>query len=462
MKTKIKHIQKTKVRTLPINGGAGTLYVIIILIIMAAFGGILVGGVLPKISKLNTPQTPNNPYSCCDTGDGADCHPITEKEFTYDWNQDGVGNTYALLKSSIYQEEFKQHMQPTESFSPDGGRIFINDSNTYDVLKEDGGPLLDQPNCKSDGTSDFIRLNDFNTYPDKAPYWGGYFCVPDEQLIYVCRDLPENCTKSTANEKTPFDVYYRVNDGPVRTEISTKCPKPIIANITQTPQKIVGLPTPSGTSSLQLETFRVEQEINKYTWLSAWCKPADYFYPKEKTNIHFDVKPQGEFTYTLPQYQTGGWDFTALPNGNLLYQEKNYPYIYWDAAIPNNLITKPQSGYVVTYDNLSGSLTALLPKLGLNQRETSDFTAYWIKQLPKSKYYFIGVIPESQINILAPISISPTPESLLRVSLYFQTLNEKINVPAPQFKPFVRKGFTVIEWGAIFDTQKHPGFSCLM
>lgn len=461
MKTKRKHIKKTKdwARLIDKGGaGNGTLYVILILIIIAAFGGVLVGGVVPKILKLQTPPQSDNSYSCCDTGDGANCHPITEKQFAYDWNHDGVGDTYALLKSSIYQQE-TQHMKPTDSFSPDGGRVFINDSNTLDVLKTHDGPLLDI--CKNDGTTDFIRLNDFNTYPNKEPYFGGYFCVPDEQLIYVCGDTPGNCDKPAETNTTPFDVYYRINDGPIRTEISTKCPKPT-ADTNQTPQKIVGLPTPSGTSNLQLETFRVEQENIKYTWLSAWCKPADYFYPTEKTNIHFDVKPLGKFAYTSPQYQIGGWEFTAFPDGNLLYQEKNYPYIYWDAAIPNNLITKPQTGYSVAYDDLSGFLTTLLPELGLNQKETSEFISYWTKQLPSSKYYFIGVIPESQINTLAPLSISPAPQSLLRVSLYFEPLDEKINVPAPQIKPFIRKGYTVIEWGAIFDTQKHPGFSCLM
>lgn len=445
MKTKRKNVKKSKtpsrLRIKRERGGAknGALYAIAIIAIIATFSGVLAGGLVPEIKKLRTPPPPSDPYSCCDTGDGANCHPVTEKQITYN------GDAYGLLKSRIFQAE-SGHVAPTDSYTPDGHRIFINISDHEAKYK-------DKPGCEPG--KDLIHIHDPNDPSRKC------FGVPNEELIYACMDTAEKCSKDANIGTVPFDVYFRLKDGLVPYEIANLCPKPE-DNTTQTPQKIVGLPTPSGTSNLQLETFRVEQEKKTYTWLGAWCKPADYFYPTEKTNIHFDVKPRGEFTYTSPQYQAGGWDITAFPDGNLLHQGKNYPYIYWDAAIPNNLITKPQTGYIIAYDNLSGFLTTLLPELGLNQKETIDFTAYWNKQLPASKYYFIGIIPESQINTLAPLSISPAPDSLLRISLYFQPLNEKINVLAPQIEPFIRKGFTVIEWGAIFDTQKHPGFSCLM
>lgn len=444
MKTKRKNTQKTKsqsrTRVKRDRGEAknGALYVIAILAIIATLGGMLVGGIIPELLKLHAPP-PADPYSCCDTGSGADCHPITEKQIVYN------GDAYGLLKSGIYQKE-TGHMAPTDSFSPDGKRIFIN-------ISDHTAHYTNKPGCEAG--KDLISIHDPND-PSRS-----CFGVPNEELIYVCMDTAEKCSKDVNMGAVPFDVYFRLKDGQIPTEISSYCPKPE-GNITESQQKIIGLPTPSGTPNLQLETFQVEQGKGKYNWLSAWCKPADYFYPTEKTDIHFDVKPQGEFTYTLPQYPTGGWYFTAFPNGNLLYKEKIYPYIYWDAAIPNNLITRPQTGYSIAYNNLHGFLTTLLPALGLNQKETTEFITYWTRQLPGSKYYFIGIVPRSQIDILAPLSINPPPESLLRITLYFQPLNEKINVPAPQIKPFTRKGFTVIEWGAIFDTQKHPGFSCLM
>lgn len=429
------------------RGGAksGALYAIAILAIVAIFSGVLAGGVIPEILKSRTPSPSSDPYSCCDTGDGENCHPITEKQIVYN------GEAYGLLKSKIYQGE-PYHMQPTDSYAPDGHRIFINSSDRT-------ARHPDIPGCEPG--KDLIEIHPPSQSPGEKKNWGGCFGIPNDELIYVCMDTLEKCDKQINWGSVPFDVYFRLKDGKVPTEIASLCPKPQ-NDTTETPQRLVRLPTPSGTPNLQLETFRIEQEKKSYNWLGAWCKPADYFYPTEKTNIHFDVKPQGQFTYTWPQYPAGGWDITAFPNGNILYQGENYPYIYWDAAIPNNLITKPQTGYSVAYENLSDFLIRLLPKLGLNQKETTEFIAYWTKQLPTSKYYFIGIIPEEQINTLAPLTIKPTPETVLRVTLYFQPLDEKINITLPQIQPFVRKGFTVVEWGAIFDTQKHPGFSCLM
>ncbi len=438
-----KRVTKNKLH----KGGAknGALYAIAILAIAATFGGMMTGGAIPQILKLQLPPPPGDPYSCCDTGNGANCHPIVERQIQFN------GAAYGLLKSKIFQAE-GGHIAPaelagfSESVTPDGHKIFINTSDHT-------ANYPNRPGCEPG--KDLIGIKDPS---DPSRHCFG---VPDDELIYVCSDTVEECNKQVNKGKVPFDVYFRLSDGDVPSEIANFCPKPQ-QNLTETPQRIVGLPTPSGTANLQLETFWVEQDKVANNWLGAWCKPADYFYPTEKTDIQFDVKPQGQFTHTIPQHQAGGWNFTASPDGNLLYQGKNYPYIYWDAAIPNNLITKPQTGYAVAYKDLSTFLNNLLPKMGLNQKETSEFITYWVKQLPSSNYYYVGIIPRAQIDSLAPLTINPAPTSILRVSLYFEPLKEKVNVTAPQIEPFVRSGFTVVEWGAIFDTQKHPGFSCLM
>lgn len=443
MKIKVKKkraIKKGSTKKGFFKGGArnGALYAVAILAIVAAFGGVLTGGAIPEILHLNLPPPPADPYSCCDTGDGSMCHPIMEKQIFYN------GDSYGLLKSKITQTE-AMHIVITNSFTADGRRIFINTSDTtahYTI-----------PGCEHG--KDLIGLHD----PTKK--FGGCFGVPNDELIYVCADTPEQCGITVNKGKVPFDVYFRIKDGEVPYQISTLCPKPK-ATTSETPQQVILYPTPSGTPNLQLETFRVQQQKTSYEWLGAWCKPADYFYPTKKTDISFDVKPQGEFTYTLPQYKPGGWNFTAFPDGNLVYKGQNYPYIYWDAAIPNNLITEPKTGYEVDYGDLSGFLQDLLPRLGLNRKETVEFTNYWIKELPNSKYYFVGIIPQKQIDAMAPLSISPTPDSILRVTLYFKPISEKTNISTPQAEPYNRSGFTVVEWGAIFDTQKHPGFSCLM
>src|SRR5258708_2988537 len=73
----------------------GALYGGAIIGVVAVFGAVMGGGITPTLDTLTTAPTPGNSYTCCDSGDGAACHPIMEKQITYN------GNTYALLKSNV-------------------------------------------------------------------------------------------------------------------------------------------------------------------------------------------------------------------------------------------------------------------------------------------------------------------------------------------------------------------------
>lgn len=45
------------------------------------------------------------------------------------------------------------------------------------------------------------------------------------------------------------------------------------------------------------------------------------------------------------------------------------------------------------------------------------------------------------------IHISPTPDSILRVFMAYQALQEPIAIEAHVIEPFERSGFTVVVWG---------------
>ena len=47
----------------------------------------------------------------------------------------------------------------------------------------------------------------------------------------------------------------------------------------------------------------------------------------------------------------------------------------------------------------------------------------------------------------AKLTVSPAPESVLRVHMVWMALDEPIEIPAQSFEPFERKGFTLVEWG---------------
>ncbi|MBS4785250.1 MAG: hypothetical protein KH009_03960 [Clostridiales bacterium] len=52
-----------------------------------------------------------------------------------------------------------------------------------------------------------------------------------------------------------------------------------------------------------------------------------------------------------------------------------------------------------------------------------------------------------QYEQLAPLTVTPTPDSVLRVHMVYQSLEEPVEIPEQQLQPFQRTGFTVVEWG---------------
>ena len=47
----------------------------------------------------------------------------------------------------------------------------------------------------------------------------------------------------------------------------------------------------------------------------------------------------------------------------------------------------------------------------------------------------------------AKLSITPSPDSLLRLFMAYVPLEEHIDIEPQQLDTFERKGFTVVEWG---------------
>ncbi|KAF5034104.1 hypothetical protein DSECCO2_599650 [anaerobic digester metagenome] len=54
----------------------------------------------------------------------------------------------------------------------------------------------------------------------------------------------------------------------------------------------------------------------------------------------------------------------------------------------------------------------------------------------------------TQYEALAPLAVSPTPDSVLRVHMVFKAVDAPIEIPEQTLTPFKRKGFAVVEWGA--------------
>lgn len=207
------------------------------------------------------------------------------------------------------------------------------------------------------------------------------------------------------------------------------------------------------------------------------CKPAIYLYPKSLQHINVKVAlSHGSFIYTDPIYPPEtGWNVLAYPSGKLEYLgniksdsngKANYPsgifpYLYYEARIADSAIEKPTTGYITSSANLSSFLLSLLPKLGLNENETNEFKTYWEKALPKSPYYFIGVISPENLNTIEPLTITPKQDTTIRVTLYFEARDTFSVIPAPDITTPKRQGFTVVEWGGMIKQDKNHPFTCV-
>ena len=217
--------------------------------------------------------------------------------------------------------------------------------------------------------------------------------------------------------------------------------------------------TSEARDNLQLKWFFLV-DTPVYGWFTPDCKPAIYLYPEQEQQTNVIVEPKGEFTLTIPEYPVGGWDVVASPDGTITSNGEEFPYLYYEAKIEDASFDKPTKGYVASYSELPGLYASILPKLGLNAKETADFKEYWEKYLPYSPYYFVGVMPVETVDAIEPLSISPEPDSTIRVRVFFEAVPNRIVVDEPEITTPVRDGYVAVEWGGMVKLHKDSNFTC--
>ncbi|MCB9802628.1 hypothetical protein H6761_01235 [Candidatus Nomurabacteria bacterium] len=175
-------------------------------------------------------------------------------------------------------------------------------------------------------------------------------------------------------------------------------------------------------------------------------KPVIYLYPEKTTDILVKVFPNNGLTITEPEYKNG-WLVKADPEGNLYNydDQKNYPYLFWEGLGLNYQM--PDKGFVVARENIIEFLTEKLAQQGLIAQEYNEFIDFWAPKMQEKPYYFITFVPQEQFDQLAPLEVSPKPDTIIRVFMDYRALDQKINVQAQTFKTPIREGFVLTEWG---------------
>ena len=173
-------------------------------------------------------------------------------------------------------------------------------------------------------------------------------------------------------------------------------------------------------------------------------KPVIYLYPEEETEVSVKLDYSGTLTTTYPKYNDG-WTVTAEPDGTLYdYDGREYSYLFWEGE--SDIDYDFSEGFVVSGGETAEFLRSVLSQMGLTPKEYNEFIVYWLPKMEDNKYNLISFQSDIYTEN-AKLTVSPEPDSLLRVFMAWRAINEPIEIKEQEISTFERTGFTVVEWG---------------
>ena len=180
------------------------------------------------------------------------------------------------------------------------------------------------------------------------------------------------------------------------------------------------------------------------------AKPVIYLYPTEEVEVIVKLDYQGTLDFIYPDFDPNldAWVVEAHPDGTLVNIEdgNEYPYLFWEGTLSEFPDYDLTTGFVVEGEKTVEFLEDTLDQMGLIPKEYNEFIVYWGPRMQNNPYNFIHFAGD-EYDELAKLTITPEPDSILRVSMVFSPLNRKIEVSPQEINPFEREGFTVVEWG---------------
>ena len=189
-------------------------------------------------------------------------------------------------------------------------------------------------------------------------------------------------------------------------------------------------------TDIKVSTFQLE-EGKAY-------KPVIYLYPEEETEVSVKLDLNGRLTCTYPEYKDG-WKVTAVPDGTLTdVNGQIYNYLYWEGETNTNYDLS--KGFCVKGKDTAKFLEDALEKLGLNRKEANEFIVYWLPLMQDNPYNIISFQTDIYTDA-AKLNINPSPDTLIRVFMTYQSADKYVYLPEQQLTAPDRNGFTVVEWG---------------
>ena len=174
------------------------------------------------------------------------------------------------------------------------------------------------------------------------------------------------------------------------------------------------------------------------------AKPVIYLYPEKETEVSVRLDYDGALTCAYPAYD-GAWTVTAAPDGTLTDEAgQTYNYLYWEGAAQTEYDFS--QGFCVPGADTAAFLEDAPSRLGLTRREANEFIVYWLPRMEPSPYNLIAFQADAYTDH-ARLTVTPEPDSLLRVFMAWKPLEAPMDLPAQELPAFKRTGFTVVEWG---------------
>jgi len=180
------------------------------------------------------------------------------------------------------------------------------------------------------------------------------------------------------------------------------------------------------------------------------AKPVIYLYPQQKQKIKVELNYKWKIIADYPKYNNKikGWEVIAYPNGKVvdLRDGKEYSYLFWEWIPSKKIDWNLKEWFIVKWENAREFLQKKLAYLWLTPKEYNEFIVYWYPKMMKNKYNLIHFATKKYTEI-APLKITPKPDSMLRVFMIMKAVDKNTKVKPQILKKFERKWFTVVEWG---------------
>ena len=180
-------------------------------------------------------------------------------------------------------------------------------------------------------------------------------------------------------------------------------------------------------------------------------KPVIYLYPEEETRVSVTLDYDGQFTSTYPSYKDG-WTVDAAPDGTLTDPDtgRQYYCLFWEGV--TEVEYDFSTGFCVAGADTAVFLEGALADLGLTEKEANEFIIYWLPRMEHNPYNLISFQTTAYTDS-AKLTIDPAPDTLIRVFMAWQGVEEQVEVPPQTLTAPQRSGFTAVEWGG---TEVHP------